>query len=67
MSNTNTTIWKSAKKGDIAITEMVTPHLANAVTKVRAEIDEGDTSKQELLTNLETELSTRTDFETASA
>jgi hypothetical protein len=65
--STNNTVWKSAKKGDIAITEMVTPHLANAVNKVRAEIAEGDTSKQELLTNLETELSTRTDSDTTSA
>lgn len=64
---TNTTVWKSTKKGDIAITEMVTPHLANAITKVRAEIAEGDSSKQGLLNTLETEYSTRTDIDSASA
>lgn len=65
--STNNTVWKSAKKGEIALTEMATPHLSNAINKVRAEIAEGDTSKQELLTNLETEYSSRTDVDSASA
>lgn len=66
MTNTST-VWKSSTKGDIALSEMATPHLSNAINKVRNEIAEGDTSKQELLTNLETEYSTRTDVDSASA
>ncbi len=63
---TNTTTW-TGKKGSVAITEMVTPHLANAIAKVRAEIAEGDTSKTELLSTLESEYSTRTDTDTTAS
>lgn len=61
------TTWKSAKKGDIAITDLVTPHLTNCVKKVETELtatsltEAERTTKTELLTALRSELETRTD------
>lgn len=66
---TNTT-YKSASKGDILVSNMVTPHLANALAKVRNELTEATvadrSSKEALLAVLEAEYATRDDIETAT-
>lgn len=62
---TTITTYNSASKGTMKIADMPTPHLQNAVSKVRTAGGQAD-----LLAALETELNTRTDrtdVETAAA
>lgn len=58
------TIWKS-KKGDVAISDMATPHIRNSINKVERELTDPSTSNREVLesvlTSLKQEYSTRSD------
>ncbi len=52
--------WKG-KKGDVAISDMATAHIKNAVNVVEVEISKGVTTAAHLLEHLKKELSGRTD------
>ena len=56
------TIWKS-KKGDVSITEMATPHIANSIAKVEKELNESTVTdragKESILAALKTEFDAR--------
>lgn len=70
MSTNQTAVWKSSTKGSLPVTEMATPHIANAISKVRAELAESTvtdrTGKESILSALETEYSTRSDATTTA-
>ncbi len=63
---TQSAIWKG-KKGDVQVTEMATPHLQRAITKVKGELNESSVTnrseKESILQALETEFATRSDTE----
>jgi len=59
-SSTTAPVWKGTK-GDIAVTEMATAHIKNAITVVEGEIAKGITKGESILTHLRAELSGRTD------